>query len=509
MAGYRFPDDMTLITNPPGTANLMIDTGGAKPDRTRIQDIIKNPTIEIRQGGATKGSFSLNQATGAVVNLDAGGETLYAHAINFVRGGFNVNTAQNRIEITGGDLWIVQEGYRDNNPQNRSFFVPAGNYNFAVVDDDWYIVFADTATWGGNGTLKTLATSNGTGWSGLANAVAIGAFFLNSGQIEGFHFFNGDVKINGQYPNASSGGSTPNNPTIIFQQGGVTKGSITLNQPSNQTINFDAGGSGSSATMLVSCANMVRGGFNINTVLNRIEIANGIFGGLQVFQGDYSTPSGQNRLINIPAGNYNFDIVDDDLYIVIADTASWGSPSGTLKILATSASIMNWTNGVLIGTFLYNDGKIEGFHFFIDDIKINGAYPFSSGSSGSGSNLFNPATALENTIISVIDGSVVSAPSGYTASGIITGIVVGATYTILGLPFNALTSVMNMRFIDSSNIALKPLLLSGVSSSDFSVPYTFPATSVKAPVGAVGFQFMLRNDSGVVLDLNNVQVYKQ
>lgn len=40
---------------------------------------------------------------------------------------------------------------------------------------------------------------------------------------------------------------TVNNPTITFTQGGTTKGTITLNQASNQTINFDAGG-GSSYT---------------------------------------------------------------------------------------------------------------------------------------------------------------------------------------------------------------------------------------------------------------------
>lgn len=36
---------------------------------------------------------------------------------------------------------------------------------------------------------------------------------------------------------------TVNNPTITFTQGGTTKGTITLNQSSNQTIEFDAGGS--------------------------------------------------------------------------------------------------------------------------------------------------------------------------------------------------------------------------------------------------------------------------
>ena len=48
---------------------------------------------------------------------------------------------------------------------------------------------------------------------------------------------------------------TVNNPTITFTQGGVIKGSITLNQSGDQTIEFDAGGSGgggSSPTNMVT-----------------------------------------------------------------------------------------------------------------------------------------------------------------------------------------------------------------------------------------------------------------
>ena len=38
---------------------------------------------------------------------------------------------------------------------------------------------------------------------------------------------------------------TVNNPTITIKQGGVTKGSFTLNQASGDTIALDAGGGGS------------------------------------------------------------------------------------------------------------------------------------------------------------------------------------------------------------------------------------------------------------------------
>ena len=42
------------------------------------------------------------------------------------------------------------------------------------------------------------------------------------------------------------------NPTITFTQGGTTKGTITLNQSGDQTIEFDAGGGGGSTTNMVT-----------------------------------------------------------------------------------------------------------------------------------------------------------------------------------------------------------------------------------------------------------------
>ena len=45
---------------------------------------------------------------------------------------------------------------------------------------------------------------------------------------------------------------TVNDPTITFTQGGVTKGSISLNQSSDQTIDLDAGGSGGGSTVIAN-----------------------------------------------------------------------------------------------------------------------------------------------------------------------------------------------------------------------------------------------------------------
>ena len=45
---------------------------------------------------------------------------------------------------------------------------------------------------------------------------------------------------------------TVNDPTITFTQGGVTKGSISLNQATDQTIDIDAGGSGGGSTVIAN-----------------------------------------------------------------------------------------------------------------------------------------------------------------------------------------------------------------------------------------------------------------
>lgn len=59
---------------------------------------------------------------------------------------------------------------------------------------------------------------------------------------------------------------TVNNPTITVTQGGVTKGSFTLNQSSAQTIALDAGGGGSSTDVQINSTSITSGGVaNIQT----------------------------------------------------------------------------------------------------------------------------------------------------------------------------------------------------------------------------------------------------
>ena len=335
----------------------------------------------------------------------------------------------------------------------------------------------------------------------------LGMFNYNGTKFDYFSCKH-NIYVDGKPLIESGTGTAPNNPTITLQQGGVTKGQFTLNQPNNQTINFDAATSGSTTdTAAVHCVNKKRGGFNINTVAGRIEISGG---GMDILISSRQVPFGnpQGGYIEIPDGNYSY-IKYASMFIIIAGTITPIALKGTLEIRDFGDSPpSNIHNMIVIGAFMLNSSlQIEGINIYNNDVKIDGSY-FNVG-GGAATNLFNPLGVLENMTLNAYDGTIGNAPAGYTASGIITGIVPNSIYTILGLPSNAMSMNMNIRFLDGSNNPIKPYLINGTQATDFQIPFTFPATSVRAPVSASGMQFMLRNDISVVLDLNNIQVYRQ
>lgn len=66
----------TALNTKANSADLAtVATSGSYNDLSNKPTIptVNNSTITIKQGGATKGSFTLNQATGSTIELDAGG----------------------------------------------------------------------------------------------------------------------------------------------------------------------------------------------------------------------------------------------------------------------------------------------------------------------------------------------------------------------------------------------------------------------------------------------------
>lgn len=87
---------------------------------------------------------------------------------------------------------------------------------------------------------------------------------------------------------------TVNNPTITFTQGGITKGSITLNQSSAQTINFDAGGGSTPGSGIITIAQggAIKGTFNVNQSTNQtinLDAGGGGSGGEMTYYQIYSS----------------------------------------------------------------------------------------------------------------------------------------------------------------------------------------------------------------------------
>lgn len=86
------------------------------------------------------------------------------------------------------------------------------------------------------------------------------------------------VAISGAYSDLSGTPTIPtvNNKTITITQGGVTKGSFTLNQNTNKTIALDAGGTGGITDVTVNGSSVVSGGVAAVTVpTNNNQLTNG------------------------------------------------------------------------------------------------------------------------------------------------------------------------------------------------------------------------------------------
>lgn len=85
--------DVTSTYSPTGTAPV---NGTAVASALPT---VNNSTITITQGGVTKGSFTLNQASGDTIALDAGGGSSYT-------AGTNINISSNTISTTAAKVTI-------------------------------------------------------------------------------------------------------------------------------------------------------------------------------------------------------------------------------------------------------------------------------------------------------------------------------------------------------------------------------------------------------------------
>ena len=223
ITGITSSDVVTALGYTPGTSNF----SGSYNDLTDKPTIptVNDPTITFVQGSTIKGTIHLNQSENSSIVFDAGGTGTVAWD-----------------DITNKPTFSTVATSGSYNDLSDKPTIPT---NYVTLDT------AQTVT--GTKTFQGgLITENTT--FGIKMNVLPSRFiydYNNQGTIEKTIFDLPTSKTAGteqqptQYILATTDDiPTVNNPTITFTQGGVSKGSITLNQSGNQTIALDAGGGG-------------------------------------------------------------------------------------------------------------------------------------------------------------------------------------------------------------------------------------------------------------------------
>lgn len=213
----NYGEDITLGNT--SANNIVIDSTSARYNGYEIATLndiptVGNGTITITQGGVSKGTFTTNQSGNTTIELDEGG-------------GGSSYTAGTGIDITNDTISIDTS-------------VVAQLSDIPDTSD------MATETWVGNQGYLTGITSSDvitalgyTPYNGTTNPNN----YVTSSVLNNYVTQQMLVYTLGDYAQLTDI-PTVNNSTITFTQGGVTKGTITLNQSSNQTIALDAGGGG-------------------------------------------------------------------------------------------------------------------------------------------------------------------------------------------------------------------------------------------------------------------------
>lgn len=223
------------------TANLAsVALSGSYNDLTNKPTIptVNNATLTISKNGSSVGTFTANASSAKTINITVPTSASDVGALpSTTKYGAKMTLSLDNL------TYKITAQLKDQNGSNlgASSFVDLPLENFAthselssavsgLASENWVLAQGYTTNVGtvtsvnntspdsaGNVTLSIPPAQVNSDW----NAVSGVAEILNKPTIP-----------------------TVNNATITFTQGGTTKGTITLNQSSNQTIAFDAGGGG-------------------------------------------------------------------------------------------------------------------------------------------------------------------------------------------------------------------------------------------------------------------------
>lgn len=213
---------------------------------------VGNGLITFTQGGVTKGSFYTNQGFNQTIELNAGGGSSY--------------TAGNGIDITNDIISV------DNTVAMKTD-IPT---NYVTTDTAQTITgiktFSDSIktdtvyNTNNNPTLQIYNTTIRVGNSNYGLKL-LGDSTRPEYSMDGGTNYN-QLALLSDMP-------TVNDPTITFTQGGTTKGTITLNQSSNQTIALDASSGGVSIDDVIALDNEKEDVFDTQSPLEKTYTSNG------------------------------------------------------------------------------------------------------------------------------------------------------------------------------------------------------------------------------------------
>jgi hypothetical protein len=424
------------------------------------------------------------------------------HAVNHTRGCININTADRKVEITD-DIYVYTRVW-------RAFIIEPGDISWITgefPDDDTYYLVADVS---GSEMEKPVYVIGGNAdmdsWPPEEGLVVVGMFFVQGGEVQGLHFCNDDVKVNGEY---------------------------IYDNPPDINITGDA-------TFLGN----TRGAMNIDTVNKRITLA----GAASVIA--------NSKKYTVPAGNYVWnkgnavDYSSASTYTVYAVILYGSTPAVSLAVMSNSALFVPpaASAGVAcrIGAFYWTGSEVGGINFGNDGF-VDGNYLYDSGSgSGAGSgggieeapadgflyarsngtwvksvsladfellvrevhralyNLFDMATIQNDSRIRYSYGTIES-NSGTIVSGVIP-VIPGTLYAIEGVDLT--NGKVRLACLDDSENVIRATNPDGTYIPDSA--YEVYASAFKTPSTAVSlyFQVKLYGNSSGYNGLDNVYMYK-
>jgi hypothetical protein len=435
---------MQYTDNPPQSARVMIDVDGVSPPKsTSISDILN---------GAQKST-----------------DTRSILLINSVRGGFNIDSYNKVIEVTGSmELLIDSERYTIGGGE--------AEWIYGASVQDTYLIIVDVEALV---QPRLFCIALNASFPPLIKPYIVGAFIFSGVSVQGVSIYNNDVKVNSEYiyGGAGSGDASP------FQMGVVGE--------ADTAIALDSAGK----TLTVS---------EYTTIT--------IWRTNPVLRTRYDIPP---QSATWEKGN---SLEYDGQYNIIADVDESNYQNSTLKAIRVGANFIASGKTFLIGGFFYDGEKIIGVstltNLLVDGspvwggsggaLTVDDIYPIMKqileGRSGvtvapddiskkiyiSGLiNMFNPDTVLFNSIMQVRqqDGGTIKADSESQA-------VIGGLY------------MLDYNWFTSQDIAVSQGATIRISSKSGRVFATKPITSGLSP--AIPFRF--KTGSGEIMPPDNEYV---